>query len=189
MMHRRPSPFSMYSKALLISENGTEWVMNFSTSSSCNIRQKEILHFSSCAWRFVLKVNLNSQIYLVHVFFHHSRNIRTGLVVPKEGSLESSFIQQVDGVGLEDIIFVWYPHNYCNTPTLRQQYGLIQRHKTTPYNDLELKMTALLGSQENGIKEYSNHIHHEHIRMQKSWHWHFQCIRGFCRRLHRSSPQ
>lgn len=35
MMHRRPSPFSIRSKALLISANGTSWVMNFSNSSSC----------------------------------------------------------------------------------------------------------------------------------------------------------
>jgi len=37
IIHLRPAPLSMYSKALLISEKGTSWVMNFSSSSSCHI--------------------------------------------------------------------------------------------------------------------------------------------------------
>lgn len=37
IIQRRPSPLSMYSKALLISEKGISWVMNFSRSSSCHI--------------------------------------------------------------------------------------------------------------------------------------------------------
>lgn len=37
IIQRRPSPLSMYSKALLISEKGISWVMNFSSSSSCHI--------------------------------------------------------------------------------------------------------------------------------------------------------
>ena len=48
IIHLRPAPLSMYSKALLISEKGTSWVMNFSSSSSCHITTREVNSAGDC---------------------------------------------------------------------------------------------------------------------------------------------
>jgi hypothetical protein len=48
IIHLRPAPLSMYSRALFISEKGTSWVMNFSSSSSCHITTRLVNSAGDC---------------------------------------------------------------------------------------------------------------------------------------------
>lgn len=57
--------------------------------------------------------------YLVHILFHDRREIGARLVVSKEGPLEGSLIQEINGFGFEFSVFVRHPDQHGDTPALR----------------------------------------------------------------------
>lgn len=118
IIHRRPSPLSIKSKALLISENGNSCVMNFSNSSSCT-KSTQVHHASMPFYSFIIQLwSYKKGCYLIHILFNHRRNIWSRFIVSKKSSLQSPFVQQIQWTCLENSIFMWNTHKNSNTPTL-----------------------------------------------------------------------
>lgn len=123
MIHLMDCPFSIKSKALLISENGTVWVMNLSTSSSCNIHKDHVL----ATWVGnigSLKRPHNSlckQAYPTHVLLDNRWKIGAWFVVAIKGALKSPLVQEINRSSFECIIFTRHTNKYSKTPTLRRK--------------------------------------------------------------------
>lgn len=126
MMHLSPSPFTIKSNALLMSEKGTLWVINLSNPISARNQGKERLLECFNLTKYLIIRFYKSYGYtciryhshLVHVHINNRWEVSPGLVISKESSLECSFVKHINGLGHENCILIGYSNKHSNTPPL-----------------------------------------------------------------------